>query len=54
MGKISQGRPRKIWLNIVEDIEKIEVQVWKEIIQYGDKWRDCFGGNLIKYKSKLK
>ena len=40
-GKIPQGRPRKRWLDVVEeDLFRMVVQDWREIAQDRDKWRD--------------
>jgi hypothetical protein len=40
-GKRPRGRPRKRWLDIIEeDLKTVEVKEWKEIIQDREKWRD--------------
>ncbi|KAE9523651.1 hypothetical protein AGLY_016203 [Aphis glycines] len=40
-GKIPQGRPRKRWLDLMEDdLYRMGVQDWKELAQDRDKWRD--------------
>jgi len=39
--KRPQGRPRKRWLDIIEEVLKtVGVKEWKEIIQEREKWRD--------------
>jgi len=40
-GKRPRGRPRKRWLDIIEeDLKTVGVKEWKEIIQDREKWRD--------------
>ncbi|KAL4113770.1 hypothetical protein QTP88_017351 [Uroleucon formosanum] len=40
-GKRPRGRPRKRWLDIIEeDLKTVGVEEWKEIIQDREKWRD--------------
>jgi hypothetical protein len=40
-GKRLRGRPRKRWLDIIEeDLKTVGVKEWKEIIQDREKWRD--------------
>jgi len=45
--KRPRGRPRKRWLDIVEeDLKTVGVKEWKEIIQDREKLRDIsVGGN---------
>lgn len=38
MEKRPRGRPRKRWLDVVE--ERIEVQEWKKLSQDREKWGD--------------
>jgi hypothetical protein len=41
MGKRPRGRPRKRWLDVVEeDLERLGVQEWREVVQDREKWRD--------------
>jgi len=38
-GKIPRGRPKKRWIDVVEeDFKALEVGIWKEVVQYRDKW----------------
>jgi hypothetical protein len=40
-GKRPRDRPRKRWLDLIEeDLKTIGVKEWKEIIQYREKWRN--------------
>jgi len=40
-GKRPRGRPRKRWLDVVEeDLKAVGVQEWKEIIQDRERWKD--------------
>ncbi|KAE9523129.1 hypothetical protein AGLY_016470 [Aphis glycines] len=39
MGKRPRGRPRKRWLDVVEeDQERLRVQEWREVVQDREKW----------------
>lgn len=39
--KRPRGRPRKRWLDVVEDdLKTVGVKEWKENIQDREKWRD--------------
>lgn len=41
MGKRPRGRPRKRWMDVVEeDLERLGVQEWREIVQNHEQWRD--------------
>lgn len=41
MGKRLWGRPRKRWMDFMEeDLERLGVQEWREVVQDGEKWRD--------------
>lgn len=47
MEKRPQERPRKRWLDAMEeDLERLGVQEWKDVIQDREKWRAiyCNGG----------
>jgi len=40
-GKKPRGRPRKIWMDVVEkDLEDLGTQNWSKMIQDRDKWSD--------------
>jgi len=41
MGKRPRERPRKRWLDVVEeDLERLGVQEWREVVQDHEKWRE--------------
>ncbi|KAL4082680.1 hypothetical protein QTP88_029740 [Uroleucon formosanum] len=41
MGKRQGSRPRKMWMDVVEeDLERLRVQEWREVVQDREKWRD--------------
>lgn len=41
VGKKPRGGSRKRWLNFVkEDLNRMEVQEWSELVQDREKWRE--------------
>jgi hypothetical protein len=39
MGKRPRGRPRKRWLDTVEDLKKIGVREWRTSVSNREEWR---------------
>ncbi|KAF0753469.1 Uncharacterized protein FWK35_00019834 [Aphis craccivora] len=39
IGKRPRGRPRKRWIDVVEDLKILGIENWRETAQDRDRWR---------------
>jgi len=37
-GKRPRGRPKKRWIDVVEDLKPFEVEDWREVVKDRDRW----------------